>query len=248
MRKWISCNTLFGKSKMTSLVPQHAMSQGTSSSTSSINPTPGPLFKNRTEETRTSRLDEQQMMKLKHVSGLMANYSANPGALYAEGLQPGPQHNMRVTSQAAAAQAAQFNSQFGLLGNTLPSFPFQNPSGASLNSAWAAIQAQVENNKGLLAAAAQAAQQAAAQQQAEKNHGLMGHSSPNGPSYPSSLPVTSFGPISGATKSMGQDMFNTIDQPMLKMNLEKNMMHSILLKGQFNSPSRRSPSEKAMIE
>merc|ERR1711892_1166037 len=121
---------------------------------------------------------------------------------------------MRVTSQAAAAQAAQFNSQFGLLGNTLPSFPFQNPSGASLNSAWAAIQAQVENNKGLLAAAAQAAQQA------EKNHGLMSHSSPNGPPYPSSLPVTSFGPISGATKSMGQDMFNAMDQPMLKMNLE----------------------------
>ena len=227
---------------------------GSTSSNSTNHTTAGPLFKPRVEESRTSRLDEQQnLMKLKHVNSLMANYNGNPAGLYAESLQA--QHNMRVPNPAAPG--TQFNNQYGLLNGGLPGFSFPTAPG-SLNSAWAAIQAQlagaaqVENNKDLLAAAqAGLVAQAAAQQ--KNQHGLMGHGSPTAPgqpSYPSNLPVTSFGPISGATKSpMMGDMFNgIIDQPTLKMNLEKNMMHSILLKGQFNSPSRRSPHEKSMIE
>ena len=254
MRKWISCNTLFGRSKMSPGIVPGALSAATSSNSSGSMTQAGPLFKNRNEENQrtTQRLEDQQMMKLKHVSGLMANaYNTPAAAMYPNGLPAPPppeSHNMRVTNPAA-----QFNNQFGLLGNGIPGFPFPQTSN-SLQSTWAAIQAQVESNKGLLAAAQAAAQQAAQQaavqqhQQEKSQHhaGLMGQQSST---YPPSLPVTSFGPISGAAKTIGQDMFNTMDQSsMLKMNLEKNMMQSILLKSQFNSPTRRSPPEKAMIE
>ena len=163
----------------------------------------------------------------------------------------------------------QFGQQYGAALAGLPGMlPFPNgAAGVANNQAWlAAFQAQaaqVESNKGLLAAAAQHAAQHAAQQQQQQqqqqqhekqatHHPLMGHGSPPNPhpSYPPNLPVASFGPVSGAGKGMIGDMFNGSESSpsMLKMNLEKNMMHSILFKGPLNSSSRRSPPEKAMIE